>query len=424
LGWSIARLRGLHEVFHTGSGNGYSGVLYHFPEERFTVVILTNSGAPLPTYEPSDAAEMIAQLYLQDRMEPRTEPTPARVDPRAYDAYVGRYDLGFNGILSVTRAGSHLFGQSTFHPRIELLPASETSFFYDRNVLDADVEFVKDAQGVVTHAIHCVGGDAVIAPRLPDVPRAILATYAGTFRIANGQMLTLTLEGNSLFEQVAGQPKLGLLPRSTNAFFLLEAKVSLELTPDSDGTVSKAVLKQNGRTVEAMRVAATPETPAGPAPAASSAAAATPPAFAPEVKRPAPMQAVVVPMAGSYAQHGVAIEMLTAFLGSKGMALAGSPFGRYLNSPAATPEAELRWEVGFPVAGSPAVPRPFELRTLDDPLIVTASVPGPHAQPKPWPELLQWLERNGYVPVGPTMETWLDGPASELRIAVRPAATP
>lgn len=424
LGWGLGRLRGLREVFHTGGGYGYSGVLYRFPDARFTVIILTNANAPIPTYDPSAAAEMIAQLYLHDQMEPRAETTTAHPALRTYDAYVGRYDLGSDAILTVAHDGSHLFGQTSGHPRIELFPESGTSFSYDRGVFDADVEFVKDEQGTVIQVVHCVGGDAVIAPRLPSVPRSTLIAYAGAFRIANGQLLAVTLEGDSLFAQIAGQPKLELLPRSATTFFLREAKAVLEFTADGDGVVRRVVLEQDGRTVAGTRDAETPAMVPKSAPAASITTAANPAPLAPAVRRPERVQAIVVPMAGSYAQHGIGLEMLAAFLASKGITPAGPPFGRYLHDRTTTPEPDLRWDVGFPVADPPpTVPKPFELRTLDDALIATATVSGPHAEPRPWPALMQWIERNAYAPVGPTMETWLDGPASEMRVGVRPAAT-
>ena len=103
------------------------------------------------------------------------------------------------------------------------------------------------------------------------------------------------------------------------------------------------------------------------------------------------------------------------------MEAVGPLFGRYLNSPAAISESELRWEVGCPVPEGTTVAAPFEVRKIDEPLVVSAIVAGPHQQPKPSPELFQWIAKNGYVPVGPTMTNWLEGPATEMRIAVRPA---
>lgn len=418
-GWGIGGLRGLREVFHTGGSLGYSCVLYRYPDEHFTVIILTNSTAPIPTYDPSETAQLIAQLYLHDRMELRDEPKPnPRVDARWYDSYVGLYAQGSGGIVSVTREGDRLFAQSTGHPRIELFPKTETVFFYDPKVFDAQIEFLKNDRGKVTGLIHFIDGDAINTPRLPDVPQEVSASYIGWYRLRSGEPMEITREGSALFAHVAGQPRLELFPRSETKFFITEAKVTVEFVKGTDGKTTKAVLVQDGRAVEAPRIEAAPDRVTA-RPAATNSTVVR--ALQPQARQLPPMQAIVIPMTGSYALHGEAIELITAYVASKGISPTGSLFGRYLNSPASVPERELRWEVGLPVPEGTAAVSPFEVRKFDDPLVVTAVVPGPHSAPKPWPELFQWIEKNGYVPTGPTMTTWLDDPATEMRIAVKPA---
>jgi len=418
-GWGIGSLRGLRQIFHTGSSSGYCSSLYRYPEERFTVAILTNSSCPIPTYAPSDTTQMIAQLYLHDRMEMQAEPTPnPRVDVRVYDSYVGRYDQGFNGVIIVTKEGNHLFAQATGRPRIELFPETETKFFYDPKVLGGEIEFLRDEHGRVSRAINCVDGDAVVIPRLPDVPPELSAAYAGNYRLRSGQLMTVTREGNSLYGQIAGQPRFELFPRSDAKFFLTEAKVTVEFVKGTDGTIAKALLQEGGSTVEAPRTGVGEAVSVAPPPVTGSPAA---PALQPQVRQLPPLFAIAIPMTGSYALHGEAIELVTNYVTSKGIRQTGPLFGRYLNSPAAVPESELRWEVGVSVPEGTTADSPFEVRKLDDPLVVTAIVMGPNSAPKPWPELFQWIEKNGYVPAGPTMTSWLDGPATEMRIAVRPA---
>lgn len=420
-GWGIGSLRGLREIFHTGSSSGYCSSLYRYPEENFTVAILTNSSCPIPTYAPSDTAQMIAQLYLHDRMEMQAEPTPnPRVDARIYDSYVGRYDQGFNGVIIVTKESNRQFAQATGRARIELFPETETKFFYDPRILGGEIEFLKDEHGRVSRAVNCVDGDAVVIPRLPDLPPELSAAYAGNYRLRSGQLMSVTREGTSLFGQIAGQPRFELFPRSDAKFFLVEAKVTVEFIKGTDGTITKALLQEGGSTVEAPRTGAVEAVSTAP-PEASGSPAAPAPALQPQVRKLPPLFAIAIPMTGSYALHGEAIELVTNYVTLKGIRQTGPLFGRYLNSPAAVPESELRWEVGVPVPEGTTADSPFEVRKLDDPLVVTANVTGPNSAPKPWPELFQWIEKNGYVPTGPTMTSWLDGPATEMRIAVRPA---
>jgi AraC family transcriptional regulator len=99
---------------------------------------------------------------------------------------------------------------------------------------------------------------------------------------------------------------------------------------------------------------------------------------------------------------------------------ADGPFGRYHNSPAEVPPEGLSWEVGFPVPAGTEAPAPFEVRTIDDGTVATALVGGPHdAAERPWAQLVEWAEKDGYQVAGPAMELWLDGPKTEMRVAVR-----
>ncbi len=415
-GWGIGRLRGMRAIFHTGGGEGYCGALFHFPEAGFTVIILANAGAPLPTYDVGLTARTIAELYLHDEMEPNDSPAvDAQVDPGTYDAFTGLYDMGFYGVMRVTRSGSHLYEQTTNHGRVELFPRDRGRFFEDWKVVDADVEFVRNAAAQVSHLVFSMDGDAFRAPRLPDPPRALLTSYAGKYRLSNGQTIEIVPEGNLLFVRVNGQPRMQLYPRSAKLFYLLEAKVTAEFLQEPNGGVNRLILNQDGRGVDGRRVEA--QATSGSAPAAPAGPGAPPP-FQPEIKTAAPLQVVVIPMRGAYAQHGVALELLTTFLASRGVAPAGPPFGRYYNTPGSVSDSELRWEVGFPVIGPVAPGSPFETRTLEDSNIAVVKVPGEHSGAKPWPKLLQWITGQGYRPAGPTMESWLDGPQTELRVAV------
>ncbi len=103
---NYTKFRGLREVFHTGASPGYCSALYEFPDQHFTVIILTNSSYPIPTLDVGNTAELITQLYLHDQMEMREEPIPnSQIDSGVLATYVGRYDQGFNGIVSVTKKG-------------------------------------------------------------------------------------------------------------------------------------------------------------------------------------------------------------------------------------------------------------------------------------------------------------------------------
>jgi AraC family transcriptional regulator len=138
------------------------------------------------------------------------------------------------------------------------------------------------------------------------------------------------------------------------------------------------------------------------------------------VKETAPFHAVVLRMSGSYKQHGDAIGKLAVWLSAAGVRPLGPPFGRYLNSPDETPEAALEWEVGFPVPEGTQAEAPFEVREIADGSVATVAIGGPHdTTPRPWAQLVDWADKQGYQITGPAMEIWQEGPKTEMRVAVR-----
>jgi AraC family transcriptional regulator len=134
------------------------------------------------------------------------------------------------------------------------------------------------------------------------------------------------------------------------------------------------------------------------------------------VKQVESYSAVVLPMSGSYSQHGEAIGRIAASLGAPP---SGPPFGRYYNSPEYVAEAELKWEVGFPVPSNTAARAPFEPREFPAETVVYAVIEGSHEASRPWRDLVEWAFRHGYEITGPAMEIWMNGPKTEMRLPVR-----
>jgi serine-type D-Ala-D-Ala carboxypeptidase/endopeptidase len=87
-----------------------------------------------------------------------------KVNPASYDVLVGKYDYGHGITMTVTREEGHLFAQLTGQPKLEILPKSETEFFWED--VNAQVTFVKDEKGKVTKAVHHQGGQTLEAPKI------------------------------------------------------------------------------------------------------------------------------------------------------------------------------------------------------------------------------------------------------------------
>ena len=185
-----------------------------------------------------------------------------------------------------------------------------------------------------------------------------------------------------------------------------------------------------------VALAAAPQTPKAPAAPAPPSAPVAPTAPAPPaaptplpvvVKNVDAIHALVLPMKGSYAQHGEAFGRLFGQAGSQGATPLGPPFGRYFNSMGTVAEADLLWEIGFPVGPDVKSSAPFEIKDIAAGLTATLVYQGPSGSVGDVGyRFAQWVDANGYRSTGAMMMVF-SGPmdpqtmSAELRIPVEKA---
>lgn len=102
-------------------------------------------------------------LHQSTRLAPR--PKGATIDPRIYEAYVGRYEISASRTFTVLKEGEGLKALTTGRATGALIPKSETEFTWfnaEMNVPGVtEVSFLKDASGRVTHAVFRRDGQEV-----------------------------------------------------------------------------------------------------------------------------------------------------------------------------------------------------------------------------------------------------------------------
>ncbi|MEO7413903.1 MAG: DUF3471 domain-containing protein, partial [Opitutaceae bacterium] len=81
------------------------------------------------------------------------------------ETYVGTYEINERSGLVVTLEGDQLMGQPIRGPKMALFAEVEGKFFF--KAVDAQVEFVKDAAGTLTHVVLRSGGRDTKAVRKP-----------------------------------------------------------------------------------------------------------------------------------------------------------------------------------------------------------------------------------------------------------------
>jgi effector-binding domain-containing protein len=162
--------------------------------------------------------------------------------------------------------------------------------------------------------------------------------------------------------------------------------------------------------------------PAPPAPPAAPAPAAKP-AFDVKVTTVDAAHVIVLPMKGSYMQHPDAFGRLGGYLSGHGITPTGPAIGRYFSDPSVG-EANLVWEIGFPVPAGVTAEAPFEVRDLPAAQYATHAYKGPMEEiGAAWGSLIEWVMSNGYQPVMPATQVFKGDMMSsfemELRIAVQ-----
>jgi serine beta-lactamase-like protein LACTB, mitochondrial len=103
LGWQFGAVEDLKIVGHGGSQQGTSTMIWMAPDARAGVVVLTNSDS-------SSAPRLATQLLRIVLGLPEHEHTEIAVDPKAFDGYVGIWQLG-DFKMTIAREGDRLSAQ-------------------------------------------------------------------------------------------------------------------------------------------------------------------------------------------------------------------------------------------------------------------------------------------------------------------------
>ena len=146
-GWGVAQTSGRKQIGHGGGINGFVTQIFRYPDQKVCVVVLCN----MVTNYPAKVAHGLAAIALGDSYKVPAQHKLVKIDPKIYDAYVGRYQLGPDVYVNVIREGDRLLVEFPGQAKLEILPESETQFFV--NDRDLQFRFVKDLHGKATELI-------------------------------------------------------------------------------------------------------------------------------------------------------------------------------------------------------------------------------------------------------------------------------
>jgi hypothetical protein len=175
-----------------------------------------------------------------------------KVSKEVLKEYVGTYQLSPTSNMIITLDGSKLMAQVAGAAKIQLSASSETKFF--PKGVDAEIEFIKDDKGVVTHLMFRQSGREMKGARISveaqtemKLSPEILSKYAGVYRLHHGFDVVITLQGGQLYQKAGGQD-LRLSAISETRFVTKQAVSDMAVSP-----MAKYMPKQGSSEIEFIK---------------------------------------------------------------------------------------------------------------------------------------------------------------------------
>ena len=188
MGQDIGKYKGLKIISHGGADAGYRSFLVRFPDQRFSVNVLSN----LATFDPGGMSFQIADIYLKDKLvtadtgKEKTdskipdETKEIKIDHDVLVSYCGKYEWQPGMLVTISIENDQLFVSAPELPKTPMVPVTTTEF--DVKAVSARITFVIDSGRVSKMKVQMGGGEQ-IAMRMPDFDssKINLTEYSGDF---------------------------------------------------------------------------------------------------------------------------------------------------------------------------------------------------------------------------------------------------
>jgi CubicO group peptidase (beta-lactamase class C family) len=138
-----------------------------------------------------------------------------------------------------------------FSSRMAYFPDDEVTVIALSNLRGPGADSIVEKLSALAH-----GETVILASERREIalPAEVLKRYVGTYAIAEGVNVTITLDGEHLFAQISGQQRLQLFPQSETSFFMKAVEVQVDFVQNATGAVTQMVSHQGGRDTIAKRM--------------------------------------------------------------------------------------------------------------------------------------------------------------------------
>jgi CubicO group peptidase (beta-lactamase class C family) len=150
-GWGVGKRLEHASISHGGSINGFSTYIARYPDDKVTVIVLSNvQGAST-----DKVATALAAIAFGAKYDLPKERIAINLPAETLEQYIGDFQLTPAITFTISREENKLFLSIIGQPKMQLFAESDTKFFL--KVVDAQITFVKDETGKVTQLLFRQG---------------------------------------------------------------------------------------------------------------------------------------------------------------------------------------------------------------------------------------------------------------------------
>lgn len=186
LGQDVIKFKGLTIINHNGALAGYRSLIARFPEQKFSIILLSNNAS----FNTQGTAMKISELYLKDQFVEETpaEAAPVPVNEKEFKGnpellakFAGKYELRPEFIINITTVNTDLFIEAHEVPLTRLVQISENEFAIP--AMHAKLTFASDNTGEVNQIMIMLNDQPMSARRVRsfDLSYVNPDDYAGNF---------------------------------------------------------------------------------------------------------------------------------------------------------------------------------------------------------------------------------------------------
>ena len=184
-GQDVNKYKGLVTRSHGGADAGYRSFLVRFPEQGYSIVVLSN----LASFNTGKLAYEIADLYLKPFLK-EEKPATKRPDnavpavvvsEELLKLYSGQYQMTTGMVVNFKIDNGKFVVQPANQPPFALEARSDNEFFI--SAIGATISFERDNNNAVNQFTFAQGGQKITASRLKDFDKEKidLSKYAGEY---------------------------------------------------------------------------------------------------------------------------------------------------------------------------------------------------------------------------------------------------